>query len=213
MAGMVFMPATSRIDKAGDLVAERRAARAQGPGSSLGVARRPEARPWARHFGSIRRAGRARRRRLDRRLHRCAADARRRARSTPSMSATASSPGSCARIRASSCWRRTNARHLTASQSRSRSICVVCDASFIGLETVLPAALALAKPGAHAGRADQAAIRGRPGRVGKGGVVRDPALHRRSAIASPLGSGAGRAGWCWASSRARCWVRKATRNS
>ncbi len=55
---------------------------------------------------------------------------------------------------------------------------IVCDVSFIGLATALPAALALAagdaalvaliKPQFEAGRAQ----------VGKGGVVRDPAVHR-----------------------------------
>ncbi|MFN4090741.1 MAG: TlyA family RNA methyltransferase [Alphaproteobacteria bacterium] len=72
---------------------------------------------------------------------------------------------------------RTNARHLTADQIPMAADLVVCDASFIGLETVLPAALALTaeraglvaliKPQFEVGR----------DRVGKGGVVRDPALH------------------------------------
>jgi len=56
---------------------------------------------------------------------------------------------------------------------------VVCDASFIGLAKVLEAPLSLARSGAklvalikpqfEAGRAE----------VGKGGVVRDPDVHRR----------------------------------
>ena len=73
---------------------------------------------------------------------------------------------------------RTNARHLTRAEIPDPIDLIVCDASFIGLATVLPAALALSaeqallvalvKPQFEAGRA----------RVGKGGVVRDPAVHR-----------------------------------
>ena len=58
---------------------------------------------------------------------------------------------------------KTNARHLTAEQIPDPIDLVVCDASFIGLEVVLPAALALTRPQGLAGRADQAAIRGRQG--------------------------------------------------
>src|SRR5262249_19141040 len=43
---------------------------------------------------------------------------------------------------------KTNARHLTRTEIPDPIDLVVCDASFIGLETVLPAALVLAKPGA-----------------------------------------------------------------
>ena len=54
----------------------------------------------------------------------------------------------------------------------------MCDASFIGLATILPAPLALCAPGRLGGRADQAAVRGGGGRRwAKGGVVRDPAVH------------------------------------
>jgi 23S rRNA (cytidine1920-2'-O)/16S rRNA (cytidine1409-2'-O)-methyltransferase len=72
---------------------------------------------------------------------------------------------------------RTNARHLTRDQVAEAIDLVVCDASFIGLRTILPAALALTaeearvvaliKPQFEAGRA----------RVGKGGIVRDPTVH------------------------------------
>src|SRR5690348_16829074 len=44
---------------------------------------------------------------------------------------------------------RTNARHLTHEQIPEAPDLVVCDASFIGLTTVLPAALALAAPTAR----------------------------------------------------------------
>ena len=73
----------------------------------------------------------------------------------------------------------TNARYLTAEHIPEEADIVVCDASFIGLEKVLPASLARAKPSAmlialikpqfQAGRKD----------VGKGGVVRDPDVHAR----------------------------------
>ncbi len=55
---------------------------------------------------------------------------------------------------------------------------IVCDASFIGLETVLPAALALAAPAARLVALIKPQFEVGPARVGKGGVVRDPALHR-----------------------------------
>ena len=54
---------------------------------------------------------------------------------------------------------------------------IVCDASFIGLRTVLPAALALAAPGAHLAALIKPQFEVGKGRVGKGGIVRDPALH------------------------------------
>ena len=55
---------------------------------------------------------------------------------------------------------------------------VVCDASFIGLQTVLPAPLALTAPGARLVALIKPQFEVGRGRVGKGGVVRDPALHR-----------------------------------
>jgi len=54
----------------------------------------------------------------------------------------------------------------------------VCDASFIGLETVLPASLALAAGGARLVALIKPQFEVGPARVGKGGVVRDPDLHR-----------------------------------
>lgn len=72
---------------------------------------------------------------------------------------------------------RLNARHLTSEHIPEPVDIIVCDVSFIGLETVLPPAMALAaspailvaliKPQFEVGR----------GQVGKKGVVRDPALH------------------------------------
>jgi len=73
----------------------------------------------------------------------------------------------------------TNARTLDAGIIPEPVDIIVCDASFIGLAKVLEAPLKLARPGAklvalvkpqfEAGRAE----------VGKGGVVRDPAVHAR----------------------------------
>jgi 23S rRNA (cytidine1920-2'-O)/16S rRNA (cytidine1409-2'-O)-methyltransferase len=72
---------------------------------------------------------------------------------------------------------RLNARHLTRAHVPEPIDMITCDASFIGLATLLPAPLALAaeeaelvalvKPQFEAGREH----------VGKGGVVRDPAIH------------------------------------
>ena len=72
---------------------------------------------------------------------------------------------------------RSNARYLTAAQVPEPVGLVVCDASFIGLETVLPAPLALTAPGARLIALIKPQFEVGKGRVGKGGVVRDPALH------------------------------------
>jgi 23S rRNA (cytidine1920-2'-O)/16S rRNA (cytidine1409-2'-O)-methyltransferase len=72
---------------------------------------------------------------------------------------------------------RTNARHLDSGHVPEPVDLIVCDASFIGLETVLPAALALAAPGARLIALIKPQFEVGKGRVGKGGVVRDPALH------------------------------------
>ena len=72
---------------------------------------------------------------------------------------------------------RTNARNLSAAEVPEAPGCVVCDASFIGLRTVLPAALGLAAPGAWAVALIKPQFEAGPARVGKGGVVRDPAVH------------------------------------
>jgi 23S rRNA (cytidine1920-2'-O)/16S rRNA (cytidine1409-2'-O)-methyltransferase len=73
---------------------------------------------------------------------------------------------------------RVNARYLTADQVPEPPDIVVCDASFIGLETVLPAALGLAKPQAQLVALIKPQFEVGPERVGKGGVVRDPVLHQ-----------------------------------
>jgi 23S rRNA (cytidine1920-2'-O)/16S rRNA (cytidine1409-2'-O)-methyltransferase len=72
---------------------------------------------------------------------------------------------------------RVNARHLTADHVPEPVDLVVCDASFIGLETVLPAPLALTKPQARLVALIKPQFEVGKGRVGKGGVVREPELH------------------------------------
>lgn len=71
---------------------------------------------------------------------------------------------------------RTNARHLTRAEIPEAPDLVVCDASFIGLETVLPAPLALAAPGCRLVALIKPQFEVGRAQVGRGGVVRDPAL-------------------------------------
>ncbi len=73
---------------------------------------------------------------------------------------------------------RCNARHLTRAEIPEPPDLVVCDASFISLTVVLPAALALAAPEARLVALIKPQFEVGKGRVGKGGVVRDPALHQ-----------------------------------
>ena len=72
---------------------------------------------------------------------------------------------------------RTNARHLGPAQVPETVGAIVCDASFIGLRTVLPAGLALAAPGAFLVALIKPQFEAGKERVGKGGIVRDPAIH------------------------------------
>ena len=71
---------------------------------------------------------------------------------------------------------------------------VVCDVSFIGLRTALPQALTLAAPGAHLVALIKPQFEVGKGRVGKGGIVREPELHQEvcDAISTWL---AGQPGW------------------
>ena len=72
---------------------------------------------------------------------------------------------------------RTNARHLTVTEVPEPIDLVTCDTSFIGLEKVLPAALALTAPGARLVALIKPQFEVGKGQVGTGGVVRDPKLH------------------------------------
>jgi 23S rRNA (cytidine1920-2'-O)/16S rRNA (cytidine1409-2'-O)-methyltransferase len=73
---------------------------------------------------------------------------------------------------------KTNARFLTAEQIGEPIGALVCDASFIGLATLLPAPLALCGDGAWAVALIKPQFEVGPGAVGKGGVVREAAQHR-----------------------------------
>ncbi|MRG73908.1 TlyA family rRNA (cytidine-2'-O)-methyltransferase [Alphaproteobacteria bacterium HT1-32] len=72
---------------------------------------------------------------------------------------------------------RTNARHLTADDIPDPIDMVVCDASFISLKTVLPAAMSLVKPAGWLVALIKPQFEVGRENVGKKGVVRDPALH------------------------------------
>jgi 23S rRNA (cytidine1920-2'-O)/16S rRNA (cytidine1409-2'-O)-methyltransferase len=73
----------------------------------------------------------------------------------------------------------TNARSLDSSIIPEPVDIVVCDASFISLAKVLEAPLKLAKPGAKLVALIKPQFEAGRGEVGKGGVVRDPAVHER----------------------------------
>lgn len=74
---------------------------------------------------------------------------------------------------------KTNARYLTEEQIDTPVDLVVCDASFISLKTVLPAAMALTTPGAKLIALIKPQFEVGKEEVGKGGVVRDAVLHQR----------------------------------
>ncbi|HTK58287.1 MAG TPA: TlyA family RNA methyltransferase [Sphingomicrobium sp.] len=73
----------------------------------------------------------------------------------------------------------TNARDLTPEIVPEPIDIVVCDASFIGLAKVLDAALDLARPDASLVALVKPQFEAGREEVGKGGVVRDPAVHQR----------------------------------
>src|SRR5579872_4852558 len=73
---------------------------------------------------------------------------------------------------------KTNARHLTRETIAEPIEALVCDASFIGLATILPAPLALCAQGAWAVALIKPQFEAGPEAVGRKGVVRDSAVHR-----------------------------------
>ena len=73
----------------------------------------------------------------------------------------------------------TNARNLDATIIPEPVDIVVCDASFIGLSKVLEAPLKLAKAGAKLVALIKPQFEAGREEVGKGGVVRDPAVHEK----------------------------------
>ena len=87
-----------------------------------------------------------------------------------------------------------NARHLSGKDIPEPLDAIICDASFISLKTILPAPLALLKPGGMLIALIKPQFEVGKGKVGKGGVVRDPALH--VAVAANITAWLqGRPGW------------------
>ena len=72
---------------------------------------------------------------------------------------------------------KTNARYLDPATIADPIEALVCDASFIGLATLLPAPLALCGPSAWAVALIKPQFEAGPEAVGRKGVVRDPAVH------------------------------------
>ena len=73
----------------------------------------------------------------------------------------------------------TNARYLTGEVVTEPVDFVVCDASFISLAKVLDKALGFARPGAGLIALVKPQFEAERAEIGKGGVVRDPAIHQR----------------------------------
>jgi 23S rRNA (cytidine1920-2'-O)/16S rRNA (cytidine1409-2'-O)-methyltransferase len=79
---------------------------------------------------------------------------------------------------------KTNARHLTEAIVTERPDMIVCDASFISLAKVLDKALDLAAPGARLVALVKPQFEAERHEIGKGGVVRDAAVHERVCAAA-----------------------------
>jgi 23S rRNA (cytidine1920-2'-O)/16S rRNA (cytidine1409-2'-O)-methyltransferase len=73
----------------------------------------------------------------------------------------------------------TSARILTEAHIPEPVDCIVCDASFIALSKVLERPLTFARPGASLVALIKPQFEAGRGEVGKGGVVRDVAIHDR----------------------------------
>ena len=73
----------------------------------------------------------------------------------------------------------TNARYLTDAIVTEPVDIIVCDASFISLAKVLDTALDFAKPGGRLLALVKPQFEAERSEIGKGGVVRDPAVHER----------------------------------
>lgn len=73
----------------------------------------------------------------------------------------------------------TNARYLTPAIVTEPVDIIVCDASFISLAKVLDTALDFAKPGGRLAALVKPQFEAEREEIGKGGVVRDPAVHLR----------------------------------
>lgn len=89
---------------------------------------------------------------------------------------------------------KTNARHLTPEIVPDLLDVIVCDASFISLTKVLPAALALAKPGAQLVTLIKPQFEVGKMEVSRGkGVIRDCALHQK--VCEDISAWVRRLGW------------------
>lgn len=78
----------------------------------------------------------------------------------------------------------TNARYLTREIVTNPVDIIVCDASFISLAKVLDKALDFAKPGGRLVALIKPQFEAERSEIGKGGVVRDPAVHERVCAAA-----------------------------
>jgi 23S rRNA (cytidine1920-2'-O)/16S rRNA (cytidine1409-2'-O)-methyltransferase len=87
----------------------------------------------------------------------------------------------------------TSARILTAQHIPEPVDLIVCDASFIGLAKVLERPLSFARTGARLCALVKPQFEAGRGEVGKGGVVRDPAIHAR--VCDEVAAWLGAQGW------------------
>jgi 23S rRNA (cytidine1920-2'-O)/16S rRNA (cytidine1409-2'-O)-methyltransferase len=87
----------------------------------------------------------------------------------------------------------TNARYLSSEQVPETVDCITCDASFISLSKVLESPMKLARPGARLVALIKPQFEAGRNEVGKGGVVRDPAVHSR--VCAAAAEWAGSQGW------------------
>jgi 23S rRNA (cytidine1920-2'-O)/16S rRNA (cytidine1409-2'-O)-methyltransferase len=71
-----------------------------------------------------------------------------------------------------------NARELTLDQIGEMAAFITCDVSFISVTLILPAAVTLLQPGGRMVILVKPQFEVGRGQVGKGGIVRDPELHR-----------------------------------
>ena len=78
----------------------------------------------------------------------------------------------------------TNARYLTDEVVTEPVDIIVCDASFISLAKVLDKAIDFAKAGGRLVALVKPQFEAERGEIGKGGVVRDPAVHERVCAAA-----------------------------
>jgi 23S rRNA (cytidine1920-2'-O)/16S rRNA (cytidine1409-2'-O)-methyltransferase len=92
---------------------------------------------------------------------------------------------------------KTNARYLDRTAVPDPVEALVCDASFIGLATLLPAPLALCIPGAWAIVLIKPQFEAGAASVGGKGVVRDPAVHQ-AVCERVINWWSGLAGWAMA---------------